>query len=35
MQFDIPSTLKQIPRKEAQDLKSNFKKRMKYINMNL
>lgn len=33
--FIIPESHKQVSRKDAQDLKNNFKKRLKYINMNL
>lgn len=33
--FVIPEKFKQVSRKESEDLKNNFKKRLKYINMNL
>mmetsp|Transcript_3213 Transcript_3213/g.3259 ORF Transcript_3213/g.3259 Transcript_3213/m.3259 type:complete len:136 (+) Transcript_3213:2102-2509(+) len=33
--FEIPKSLNKISRKEAQDLKSNFRKRLRYININL
>lgn len=33
--FSIPEFIKKVPRKEMENLKNDFKKRIKYINMNL
>jgi len=33
--FEISPTVTKISRKQAHDLKNDFKKRLKYINMNL